>query len=86
VSSVPPPTGIDDLVAALDEHRASLDLEARRTEARRASALADFVVEHGERGLRGGGGRREARALLREQDPVADVPTLVAALEERLGG
>jgi len=85
VSSVPPPTGIDDLVAALDEHRASLDLEARRTEARRASALADFVVEHGERGLRGVGGRREARALLREQDPAADVPTLVAALEERLG-
>ena len=31
VSSVPPPSGIDALVDALDAHRAGLDLDARRT-------------------------------------------------------
>ena len=47
-----PAQGIDDLVAALDAHRAGLDVAARRLAARRASALADFAAEHGERGLR----------------------------------
>ena len=42
-------------------HRAGLDLCARtRTRARRLGALADFVAEHGERGLRALGGRRAA--------------------------
>ena len=36
---------------------------AARTRARRLGALADFTAEHGERGLRALGGRREARAL-----------------------
>ena len=54
--------GIDELVEALDAHRAAIDLPARRAAARRASALADFVAEHGERGLRALGGRRAARA------------------------
>jgi GTPase len=81
VSSVPPPTGIDELVAALDAHRERLDVPARRLRARRMSALADFVAEHGERGLRALGGRRAAEKWLAEQDPGLDVPALQAALE-----
>ncbi|HEX2087997.1 MAG TPA: ArgK protein, partial [Solirubrobacteraceae bacterium] len=82
VSSIPPPAGIDELVAALDAHRDALDLPARRAEARRTSALADFAVEHGERGLRALGGRRAALRLLEEQDAALDVASLVARLEE----
>lgn len=83
VSSLPPPRGVQELVAALDEHRAGLDLAARRLHARRASALADYAREHGERGLGALGGRRAAEALLAEQSPGADVPSLVTALERR---
>jgi len=81
VSSIAPPSGIDDLVAALDEHRGKLDIPARRTAARRASALADFAAEHGESGIRGLGGRRAAAEFLATQDPGLDVPALTAALE-----
>lgn len=81
VSSLPPARGIDELAAAIDGHRARLDLPARRLAARRASALADFVAEHGERGLRALGGQRAAHRRLEQCDPGADVPTLVAALE-----
>ena len=81
VSSVPPPSGIDELVAALDEHRAGLDVGERRLRARRAGALAEFTVEHGERGLRVLGGRAAAETLLAKQDAGLDVPALVAALE-----
>jgi len=84
VSSVSPIAGIDDLIDALDAHRATLDLTARRTRTRRSGALADFVAEHGERGLRGLGGRRAALRWLQTQDPGADVPTLVAALEAQV--
>lgn len=84
VSSVAPVSGIDELVAAVDVHRAALDVEARRRDARRAGALADFVVEHGERGLRALGGRRAATKLLADADPAADVPSLVATLESHL--
>jgi LAO/AO transport system kinase len=80
VSSTAPPAGIDELVGALDQHRAGLDLSARRLRARRMHALADFVSEYGERGLRALGGRREAERWLAEQDPGIDVP----ALERRL--
>jgi LAO/AO transport system kinase len=83
VSSVAPVEGIDELVAALDAHREGLDLAARRTEARRASALADFAAEHGERGVRALGGRRAAVAFLAEQDAVLDVATLVDRLEDK---
>ncbi len=83
VSSLPPPEGIDELVAALTEHRAGLDLAARRLQARRTGALADFVAEHGARGLRALGGRHAALELLAAQDPGLDVPALVAALEGR---
>jgi LAO/AO transport system kinase len=83
VSSLPPPSGIDQLVDALDAHRAELDLPARRLRARRMHALADFLAEHGERGLRALGGRREAERWLGEQAPGADVPSLLGALERR---
>ena len=83
VSSVPPPQGIDELVEALDEHRARVDLAARRLRARRLSALADFTAEHGERGLRAVGGRRAAERWLAEQDPGLDVPALEGALARR---
>jgi LAO/AO transport system kinase len=83
VSSVPPPAGIDDLIEALDAHRASLDLSARRLRARRMHALADFVAEYGERGLRALGGQREAERFLGEREPGLDVPALQRALEQR---
>jgi LAO/AO transport system kinase len=85
VSAVPPPDGIDDLVGALDAHRGGLDVAQRRLTARRAGALADFVAEHGERGLRALGGRRAALRALEGQDPGADVPALLAALEAEAG-
>src|SRR5205085_4162976 len=47
VSSLPPPSGVDELANALQEHRAGLDVAARRLAARRAAALADFMIEHG---------------------------------------
>ena len=83
VSTIAPPSGIAELVDALDAHRARLDLGARRIRARRMHALADFVTEHGERGLRALGGRRLAERWLREQDPALDVPSLLRALAER---
>jgi LAO/AO transport system kinase len=85
VSSIAPPTGIDELVDALDAHRASIDLPARRLRARRRQALADFVDEYGERGLRALGGRREAELWLGDQDPAARAPELSSMLAERAG-
>jgi len=83
VSSLPPPTGIDALADALEVHRARLDLPARRLHARRRHALDDFIAEHGDRGLRALGGRREAARWLEGQDAELDVPTLERALEAR---
>jgi LAO/AO transport system kinase len=83
VSSIPPVAGIDELIEALDAHRAGLDLPAARMRARRLGALADFVAEHGERGLRALGGRRAAARWLAEQDPGLEQPALVRALEAR---
>jgi LAO/AO transport system kinase len=85
VSSLPPPSGIEELVAALDEHRDGLDIAANRQRARRAAALVDFAVEHGERGLRALGGRRAAETMLAEQEPGLEVPALLAVLESRAG-
>ena len=85
VSALSPPSGIEELVAALDEHRDGLDLAERRLRARRASALTDFAVEHGELGVRALGGRRGAETLLAEQDPGMDLPALVKVLEQRMG-
>ena len=83
VSSVHPVAGIEELAGALDEHRAGLDLRASRTRARRLGALADFVAEHGERGLRALGGRRAAERHLADQDEALDGLALVRALEAR---
>ncbi|MGI8512126.1 MAG: hypothetical protein ACR2NH_05800, partial [Solirubrobacteraceae bacterium] len=52
-----------------------------RPRARRRHALADFVAEHGERGLRALGGRREAQRRLDTEDPALDVPALRRTLE-----
>ena len=81
VSSLAPPQGIEELIAALAEHRAGIDLAERRLRARRASALVDYTREYGERGLRTLGGRHAAEALLAEQEPGLDVPALVSTLE-----
>ena len=86
VSSLPPATGIDELIDALDAHRAGLDLAAARVRGRRLGALADYVAEHGERGLRALGGRRAAARWLETLDPGLDQPAVVRALEERAGG
>jgi LAO/AO transport system kinase len=83
VSCLPPAAGIDELVDALEAHRARLDLGVRRAAARRRHALADFASEHGARGVRALGGRREARRWLDGQPTAHDVPGLVRALEER---
>ncbi len=85
VSSLPPPQGIQELLAALAEHRASLDLAERRLAARRAGALTDFIAEQGARGLRSLGGRQAAVNLLAEQDPGLGIPALVAVLEDSIG-
>jgi LAO/AO transport system kinase len=82
VSSIHPVSGVDELIAALDAHHAGLDVARTRVRARRLGALADFVAEHGERGLRALGGRLAAERLLAEQPPGAPEPALVRALEE----
>jgi LAO/AO transport system kinase len=83
VSSVAPVQGIEALAGALEAHRAGLDLAAARTRARRLGALADFIAEHGERGLRALGGRRAAVRWLAEQDAGLDAPELLRRLEAR---
>jgi LAO/AO transport system kinase len=91
VSSVAPATGIDELLQAFGQHWNELTdeggrlLAERRRQARRAAAITDFQVEHGEHGLRALGGRRAAQQLLAAQDPSLAVPGLVAALERRAG-
>src|SRR5947208_2503036 len=69
VSSVPPPSGVEKLVGALDEHRETLDVTATRLRARRLTALSEFATDHGEEGIRALGGRREAERLLADADP-----------------
>jgi LAO/AO transport system kinase len=83
VSSVSPPTGIEELVDALDAHQSRLDLPARRARSRRMHALADYAAEHGDRGLRALGGRREAERWLEAQDAGRDVAALRHDLERR---
>ncbi len=84
VSSLPPAQGVDALADAIAAHREGLDLVATRTRARRLGALADFVHEHGERGLRALGGRRAALRWLKEQVPGLDEPELLRRLEQRV--
>jgi LAO/AO transport system kinase len=90
VTSLPPPTGIAELLDALRAHWSELGedgaraLSERRLRARRAGALTAFTVEHGERGLRALGGRRAAERWLAEQDPALDEVALVGLLEARM--
>jgi LAO/AO transport system kinase len=79
VSSLPPPKGVEDLVAALEAHREALDMDAVRARMRRLAALSAFAAEHGEQGLRAAGGRRAAGRMLAEHD--GSVPELLALLE-----
>ena len=50
---------------------------------RRMHALADYAAEHGDRGMRALGGRREAENWLGQQDDRLDVAALRHALEEK---
>jgi LAO/AO transport system kinase len=90
VSSLPPPRGIDELMQGFAQHWLELTrdggrkLAERRLQARRAAAVTDFAVEHGEGGLRALGGRRAIHELLSEKDPSMAVPALVEALETAL--
>ena len=86
VSSAAPPTGIAELIAALDEHRASIEVAVRRLQSRRHAALADVHAELGDRGLRALGGRRAALATLDGCDPMLDAATLARMLRERALG
>lgn len=85
VSSVQPVSGIDELIDALDAHRAQLDIPARRTSTRRDSALAAFVREYGEHALRMIGGRRAASRMLDAQAADRDVESLVHLLAGHAG-
>jgi len=85
VCALAPASGIAELVQALDEHRADLDVAQSRLGSRRAGALSNFAVEYGEHGLRRLGGRVAAERLLLSQDPGLEVPALVAALERAAG-
>ena len=80
VSSLPPASGVEELVEALDAHRDSLDVDAARARMRLLAAVSAFAAEHGERGLRAVGGRRAAEQLLAEAEG-RTVPELVAMLE-----
>ena len=84
VSSLAPTSGVVELLDALHAHRQRLDVAERRLRSRRASALNDFAVEHGEHGLRALGGRSAAAALLAQQEPGLEPAALVAVLEQRL--
>ncbi len=87
--------GAGRLVAAAAERHRRAGRRARRPprparpgrraapRARRLAALAEFAAEHGERGLRALGGRRAAERLLTEEEPDADMATMLARLEER---
>lgn len=83
VSSVPPTSGVGDLIGTVEEQFAELDLTERRSRVRRLAALDSFVQENGERGLRALGGRRGAEKLLAEQVPTLGHRQLRQILDER---
>jgi LAO/AO transport system kinase len=83
VSSLPPPSGVEELREALDAHRAELDVAAARVRMRRLAALSAFAAEYGDRGLRELGGRRAAERMLAAEEPGRTVPELLATLEAR---
>jgi LAO/AO transport system kinase len=83
VSAMPPSSGVEELLDALDAHRSRGGVAERRLRARHLHALADFAEEHGSRGMRALGGRRAAERWLAGQDPGLDVAALGRALAER---
>ena len=85
VSSIPPPTGMEELGRALDAHRETLDLPAVRLRGRRLAAVREFTAERGEAALRALGGRRGAERLLAGQDPALGTGELIALLEREAG-
>ncbi|HEX3511089.1 MAG TPA: GTP-binding protein [Solirubrobacteraceae bacterium] len=84
VSSVSPPEGIEELLAAMTEHRDRLDVDARRLRARREGAIADFSRANGERALQALGGRPAALELLAAQPAGLGSAALARALEAQL--
>jgi LAO/AO transport system kinase len=84
VSATPPPTGVDELAEAIEAHRRGADVARSRARARRLAALAEFAAEHGERGLRALGGRREVERLLSEAGDELDSAAMAELLERRL--
>jgi len=85
VSTLPPPSGIEQLLETFDTHLRALDLPARRQAARRAQALDEFASEFGERGLRALGGRRDARRAAERMDGRLDFRAICRELG-RLAG
>jgi LAO/AO transport system kinase len=84
VSSLPPQSGLDELVQALEQSRRALDLDVRRREVRRRGAVNDFAIEHGQHALRVLGGRRAAEQLLAARDELLSEAELEAALAAEL--
>ncbi len=80
VSSVAPPSGIGELIEAVDAHRATLDLAWKRTSGRRQAAITEFSHLYGELALAGLGGPRQAARLLADWDANGDVAELVEML------
>lgn len=85
VSSLPPSSGFDELVSALDRHRERIDVREHRRAARRRAAVDDFRLEHGQRALRRIGGPRGALRTLGNAPVDVAVPVLVAQLEQAAG-
>ena len=85
VSSVPPPSGIGELIAAVDAHGESIDLAQSRATRRRVQALAEFAEQYGRTGMEALGGRRAAVKSLDSLDASAGVPGMVAELASRAG-
>jgi LAO/AO transport system kinase len=84
VSSIPPPSGIEELAQAIDSRLAAIDLPARRATARRAAALNDFATEHGMKALHALGGRRAVERMLAELDPLLSDAEFECVLLDRL--
>lgn len=84
VSSLDPPTGIEQLVAATDQHMARLDLSSSRCERRRQSALSQFTETQGTLALKRLGGRKSALDLLAKQPSDQATSELTTALETLL--
>ena len=85
VSSLPPATGLDSLIEAIDAHGVEADRPTERASRRRAQALAEFAEEHGRRGMAALGGRRNAVRELNSLAADLDVPGMVGELTSRAG-